>query len=60
MESVFSALFGWIILKETLSARELTGCTVMFLAILTAEMPFDGLPFMKARGKYEDNRKNKE
>ena len=43
MESVFGALAGWIILRERLTGRELTGCVLMFAAILLAELPVDHL-----------------
>ncbi len=39
LESVVSALAGWLILKEALSARELLGCVLMFAAIVLAQMP---------------------
>jgi drug/metabolite transporter (DMT)-like permease len=39
LESVFSALFGWLILKQSLSAREMLGCAIMFLAIVLALLP---------------------
>lgn len=39
LESVFSALSGWVLLGETLSIRELLGCTVIFAAILAAQIP---------------------
>lgn len=39
MESVFSVLFGWLILKQSLSMRELFGCAVMFMAIVLAQLP---------------------
>ncbi len=38
-ESAFSALGGWIILHEVLSARELSGCLFIFIAILLAQLP---------------------
>lgn len=41
MESVFSVLAGWIILKESMSPRELAGCIVMFAAIILAQVSFD-------------------
>lgn len=41
MESVFSVLAGWLILKEGMSPRELTGCMIMFAAISLAQMKFD-------------------
>lgn len=36
LESVFSAIAGWIILGQALSFREMCGCAVMFAAILLA------------------------
>ena len=39
MESVFSALFGWLLLRQALSPRELAGCGLMLLAILLSQLP---------------------
>ena len=39
LESVFSALSGWLILGETLSATELCGCALMFGAIVVSQLP---------------------
>lgn len=39
LESVFSALAGYLILHQTLSSRELLGCGIMFTAILLAQIP---------------------
>ncbi len=39
LESVFAALFGWLLLGQTLSARELFGCAVMFAAIILSQLP---------------------
>ena len=39
LESVFSVLAGWVILNQKLSARELFGCGLMFLAIILAQLP---------------------
>lgn len=39
LESCFSVLGGFLILKETLSARELCGCALMFAAIILAQLP---------------------
>ena len=39
LESVFSALAGWVILNQSLSARELFGCVLVFAAIILAQMP---------------------
>lgn len=37
LESCISVLAGWLILGQRLSARELTGCLVMFAAIILAQ-----------------------
>lgn len=39
LESVISALAGWVILHQALSARELSGCILMFSAIVLAQLP---------------------
>jgi len=39
LESVFSALFGWLLLHQVLSLRELAGCALMFAAIIFAQIP---------------------
>lgn len=39
LESVFSVLAGWIILGETMGAREITGCVLIFAAIVLAQIP---------------------
>lgn len=36
LESVFSAIAGWILLGQKLSFREICGCAIMFAAILLA------------------------
>lgn len=38
LESVFAALSGWLILHEHLSARELFGCVLVFVAIILAQL----------------------
>lgn len=38
LESVFSVLFGWLLLREGLSLRELAGCVLMFAAIMLAQI----------------------
>ncbi len=47
MESVISALAGWIILGQALSKRELLGCVLMFAAIVLAQLP---MPKKKSSG----------
>lgn len=39
LESVFSVLAGWVLLRESLSPRELAGCCLMFAAIVLAQLP---------------------
>ena len=40
LESVFAALFGWMILGEILSTRELIGCALVFASVIIAQIPF--------------------
>lgn len=42
LESVFSALAGWVLLGQSLSVRELFGCALMFAAIVLAQLPQKG------------------
>lgn len=39
LESVFSVLAGWVILRQALSARELFGCALMFGSIILVQLP---------------------
>lgn len=39
LESVISALAGWLLLHQTLSARELAGCALTFAAIILVQLP---------------------
>ena len=39
LESVFAALAGWVVLKQTLSTKELLGCCLMFAAIVISQLP---------------------
>lgn len=39
LESVFSLLAGLVLLGEFLSGREVTGCVLMFVAIVLAQLP---------------------
>ena len=38
-EAVFGTLAGWLLLKQTLSVREIIGCILMFAAIVIAQLP---------------------
>ena len=39
LESCFSVLAGWLILRQRLSAREAFGCVLMFVAVILAQLP---------------------
>ena len=39
LESVFSALAGWIILGEILTFKELSGCALVMAAVILAQVP---------------------
>ena len=39
LESVFSLVFGWVLLKEAMSGVELLGCLMMFAAIIWVQLP---------------------
>lgn len=39
LESVFAALAGWLILRQSLTSRELLGCALVFAAVLLAQLP---------------------
>ncbi len=39
LESVFSAIAGWIVLGQTLTVREFAGCLLMFAAIIISQLP---------------------
>ena len=39
LESVFSAIGGWLILHQSLSAREGLGCALIFSAVVLAQLP---------------------
>lgn len=42
LESVFAVLFGALILKESMTALELMGCVVIFVAVLIPQLPSKG------------------
>ena len=43
LESVFSALGGWLLLGQGLSAREAFGCALIFAAVVLAQLPLEML-----------------
>ncbi len=38
LESVFSVIAGWLILSEVMSLREISGCIVLFIAVVAAQL----------------------
>ena len=39
LESVYAALFGWLLLKESMTGWELTGCILVFCAVVLSQIP---------------------
>ncbi len=39
LESVFAAIFGWLILGDILTSRVLLGCVIMFTGIVVTQIP---------------------
>lgn len=39
LESVFAALFGWLLLQEAMTVFELAGCGLVFAAVILSQMP---------------------
>jgi drug/metabolite transporter (DMT)-like permease len=39
LESVFAALFGWLLLHETMTRAELLGCLLVFAAVVMSQLP---------------------
>lgn len=39
LEAVFGALFGFLLLNEMMTPREITGCVLMFCAIIISQLP---------------------
>ncbi len=39
METVYAAIGAWLILGQAMSAREITGCVMMFCAVILTQMP---------------------
>ncbi len=39
LESTFAAIGGWLLLHQKLTARELCGCGLMFIAIMLSQVP---------------------
>ena len=52
LESVFSALSGWLLLGQKLSPKELLGCALVFIAVVIAQVPIE-----RALGKSAEMKK---
>ena len=39
LESVFAVLFGWLLLQERMPGGELTGCALVFIAVILSQIP---------------------
>ncbi|GAB1476109.1 DMT family transporter [Bacillota bacterium] len=39
LEAVFGAIFGFLLLKEIMSVRELAGCALLFSAVIISQLP---------------------
>ena len=39
LESVFAALFGWLLLHETMTRAEVLGCVLVFAAVIISQLP---------------------
>lgn len=39
LESVFAALFGWLLLHETMTGAEKLGCVLVFAAVVISQLP---------------------
>lgn len=39
LESVFAALFGWLLLKESMTGPEFLGCILVFAAVILSQLP---------------------
>lgn len=39
LESVYAVLFGWLLLNETMTVWELTGCALVFAAVILSQIP---------------------
>ncbi|MDU7151622.1 MAG: DMT family transporter [Peptoniphilus grossensis] len=51
LESVFGAVFGWLILSQSMSEREIIGGIIIFLATLIAQLPIEVYLQKKLEGR---------
>lgn len=52
-ENVFAMIAGWILLGQTLSARELLGCALVFVAIICSQLPWERILRRKTASEVE-------
>ena len=55
LESVFAVLGGWLFLNEKLSPSELSGCSIIFAAVLIAQIPVRKKPQEQLVTSYNAN-----
>lgn len=51
LESVFGAVFGWLILSQSMSEREIIGALIIFVATLIAQLPIEVYLQKKLEGR---------
>lgn len=51
LESVFSVLFGWLLLGQSLDKRGYIGCAVMFVAVILTQLPQEWFEIRKKKIK---------
>lgn len=51
LESVFSVLFGWLLLDQKLDVRGYAGCIIMFIAVILTQLPSEWFTFNKKKIK---------
>ena len=47
LEGVFAVLFGWLLLGDVLTPRQLLGCALVFSAVVLAQARFARRPFSR-------------
>lgn len=47
LESAFALVSGWLLLGQAMSIREISGCVLVFAAIMLAQLPPELLPWTK-------------
>lgn len=51
LESVFSVIFGWLILGQSLDKRGYIGCVIMFIAVILTQLPQEWFDFKKGKSR---------